>query len=53
MYHGITIIPVEHMSGDKILYYPLLFPYGTVGWSLEQRLHTILMFLKDNIWASS
>jgi hypothetical protein len=40
LYCGINIIPEDHISGD-VLSYPLLFPYGTDDWTLQQLLHTV------------
>jgi hypothetical protein len=35
LYCGIKIIPKYHRSGDALCY-PLLFPYCTDGWTLQQ-----------------
>jgi hypothetical protein len=40
LYRDIKIIREDHRSGDTLCY-PLLFPYGTDGWTLEQHLYTV------------
>jgi hypothetical protein len=47
LYRGIKIIPEDHRSVDALCY-PLLFSYGTDGWNLQQRLHTVNVLGKQD-----